>query len=42
MRGVATSLMGHRHNESVLTLIADMPGEMDFRCNGPNNGFARK
>jgi hypothetical protein len=22
------------HNESALTLIADIPGDMDFRCNG--------
>jgi hypothetical protein len=25
------------HNESAITLIADIPGDMDFRCNGPNN-----
>jgi hypothetical protein len=23
------------HNESALTLIADIPGDMDFYCNGP-------
>jgi hypothetical protein len=23
------------HNESALILIADVPGDMDFRCNGP-------
>ena len=23
------------HNESALVLIADVPGDMDFRCNGP-------
>jgi hypothetical protein len=23
------------HNESAPTLIADIPGDMDFRCNGP-------
>jgi hypothetical protein len=25
------------HNESAISLIADIPGDMDFRCNGPNN-----
>ena len=24
-----------KHNESALILIADIPGDMDFRCNGP-------
>jgi len=23
------------HNESALALIADIPGDIDFRCNGP-------
>jgi hypothetical protein len=23
------------HNESALALVADIPGDMDFRCNGP-------
>jgi hypothetical protein len=23
------------HNESAFTLVADIPGDMDFRCNGP-------
>jgi hypothetical protein len=25
------------HNESALTLIADIPRDMDFRCNGPDS-----
>ena len=24
------------HNDPALTLIADMPADMDFRCNGPS------
>jgi hypothetical protein len=28
------------HKESALTLIADIPGDMNFRCNGPNTDFA--
>jgi hypothetical protein len=31
-----TSVKTHlEHDESALTLIADMPGDMDFRRNGP-------
>jgi hypothetical protein len=26
----------HEHNDSPLTLIADMPADMDFRCHGPS------
>jgi hypothetical protein len=25
------------HNESGITLIADIPGDMDFHCNGPTS-----
>jgi len=28
------------HNEAALTLIADIPGDMDFRCNGPEGDIA--
>ena len=34
------------HNETALTLIADIPGDMDVRCNGPRaevvNGTSRR
>ena len=33
--GVTSDKTHVEHNEPALTLIADMPGDMDFRCNGP-------
>jgi hypothetical protein len=33
--GVTSDKTHVEHNESALTLIADIPGDMDLRCNGP-------
>jgi hypothetical protein len=33
--GVTSNKTHVEHNESALTLIADIPGDIDFRCNGP-------
>ena len=33
--GVMSGKTHVEHNESALILIADMPADMDFRCNGP-------
>jgi hypothetical protein len=34
--GVTSNKTHVEHNKSDLTLIADMPGEMNFRSNGPS------
>ena len=31
----------HENNESAVTLIADMPGDVDFRRNGPTTDISR-